>query len=77
VQACHLAWSSTEALCDFCAAAPYSERGLDERHSRNALMAYVANVIDEQLHDLDRQRRAARRQAQWRIRQQCPFGPVH
>jgi hypothetical protein len=39
-------------------------------------MAYVANVIDEQLHDLDRRRVAARRQAQWRIRQQCPFDPV-
>jgi hypothetical protein len=48
----------------------------DERHSRKALMAYVANVIDEQLHDLDRQRRSARRQAHWRIREQCPFDPV-
>jgi hypothetical protein len=56
---------------------PYSERGLDERHSREALMTYVANVIDDQLHDLDRRRRAARRQAQWRIRQHCPFDPVH
>ena len=55
-------------------APPRSER--DERHSRKALMAYVANVIDEQLHDLDRRRVAARRQAQWRIRQQCPFDPV-
>jgi hypothetical protein len=52
-------------------------RGLDERHSRESLMAYVANVIEEQLHDLDRRRVAARRQAQWRIRQQCPFDPVH
>jgi len=55
-------------------APPRSER--DERRSRKALMAYVANVIDEQLHDLDRRRVAARRQAQWRIRQQCPFDPV-
>jgi hypothetical protein len=56
---------------------PYSKRGLDERHSRESLMAYVANVTEEQLHDLDRRRVAARRQAQWRIRQQCPFDPVH
>jgi len=33
---------------------PYSEPNLDERHSRKGLMEYVANVIDEQLHDLDR-----------------------
>jgi hypothetical protein len=55
----------------------YAERGLDECHTREGLMTYVANVIEEQLHDLDRHRRAARRQARWRIRQQCPFGPVH
>ena len=29
--------------------------------------------IEEQLHDLDRWRVAARRHAQWQIRQQCPF----
>jgi hypothetical protein len=55
---------------------PYSGRCLDERHSRKGLMTYVANVIEEQLHDLDRRRVAARRQAQWRIREQCPFDPV-
>jgi hypothetical protein len=48
----------------------------DERHSSKALMVYVANVIEEQLHDLDPRRVAARRQARWRIRQQCPFDPV-
>jgi ABC transporter substrate binding protein len=53
-----------------------SERGLDERHTREGLMTYVANVIEEQLHDLDRRRVAARRQAQWRIREECPFDPV-
>jgi hypothetical protein len=53
-----------------------SERGLAERHTREGLMTYVANVIEEQLHDLDRRRVAARRQAQWRIREQCPFDPV-
>jgi hypothetical protein len=47
----------------------------DGRHTRENLMTYVANVLDEQLHDLDRPRVAARRQAQWRIRQQCPFDP--
>jgi len=35
----------------------------DGRHTRGSLMAYVGNVIEEQLHDLDRQRRAARRRA--------------
>jgi hypothetical protein len=35
----------------------------DGRHTRESLMAYVANVIEEQLHDLDRQRVAARRRA--------------
>jgi hypothetical protein len=35
----------------------------DGRHTRKSLMAYVANVIDEQLHDLDKRRRAARRRA--------------
>jgi hypothetical protein len=55
--------------------APAPQRWLDERHSPKTLTAYVANVIDEQLHD-NRHRRAARRQAQWRIRQQCPFDPV-
>jgi hypothetical protein len=36
-------------------------------HSRKGLMAYVANVIEEQLHNLDRHRRAARRHAQRRL----------
>jgi len=53
-----------------------AERGLDERHSREGLMAYVANLIEEQLHDLDRRRVAARRQAQWRVRQQSPLDAV-
>jgi hypothetical protein len=55
---------------------PYSERDLDERHSRKGLMAYVANVIEEQLHDLDPRRVAARRRAQLRARELDPFGPV-
>jgi len=33
------------------------------RHTREGLMAYVANVIEEQLHDLDRRRVTARRRA--------------
>jgi hypothetical protein len=55
---------------------PYARRGLDERHTRKGLMTYVVNVIEEQLHDLDRRRVAARRQAEWRTREQCPFDPV-
>jgi hypothetical protein len=35
---------------------PSAERDPDEHHSRKSLMAYVANVIEEQLHDLDRRR---------------------
>jgi hypothetical protein len=35
----------------------------DGRHTRKSLMAYVASVIEEQLHDLDRRRVAARRRA--------------
>jgi hypothetical protein len=31
---------------------PYSERALDERHSHEGLMTYVANVIEEQLYAL-------------------------
>jgi hypothetical protein len=40
---------------------PYSERGLDERHSREGLMAYVASVIEEQLDDLPQRAPKVRR----------------
>jgi hypothetical protein len=36
----------------------------DGRHTRESLMTYVANVIDEELHDLDRHRVAARKRAE-------------
>jgi hypothetical protein len=36
----------------------------DERHTRKSLMQYVANVINEQLHELDPQRVHARRRAE-------------
>jgi hypothetical protein len=41
--------------------------GLDGRHTRKSLMAYVANVVEEQLHDLDPRRVAARRRAKGAI----------
>ena len=55
---------------------PYRERGLDERHSREGLMAYVANVIEEQLQDLDPSRVRARQRAQARARELSRFDPV-
>jgi len=56
---------------------PYSQRDIDhERHSREGLMTYVANVIEEQLHDLDPSRVRARQRAQARVRELCPFDPV-
>jgi hypothetical protein len=56
---------------------PYAERAIDhERHSRKTLMDYVANVIDEQLHDLDPVRIRARRRAQIAAREMCPFEPL-
>jgi hypothetical protein len=36
----------------------------DERHTRKSLMQYVANVINEQLHELDPERVRARRRAE-------------
>jgi len=55
-------------------APPCSER--DERHSRKGLMAYVANVIEKQLHNLDPRRLAARRRAELRVRELRPFDSV-
>jgi hypothetical protein len=43
-----------------------------QRHTRESLMQYVANVIDEQLHDLDLQRVRARRRAE-AARRPVPF----
>jgi hypothetical protein len=39
-------------------------------------MAYVANVIEEQLHDLDPNRVRARQRAQARVRESYRFDPV-
>ncbi len=56
---------------------PYSQRDIDhQRRSRESLMAYVANVIEEQLHDLDPSRVRARQRAQARARELCLFDPV-
>ena len=57
---------------------PVPKRSVDRRlHSRKGLMAYVANVIEEHLHDLDPARVRARRRTQARVREMCPFDPVH
>lgn len=49
------------------APARHDRHDRDGRHTRRSLMAYVGNVIDEQLHDLDPHRVAARRRAKGAI----------
>ena len=49
---------------------PYSQRDIDhQRHSRKSLLDYVANVIEEQLHDLDPDRVRARQRTQSCLRE--------
>jgi hypothetical protein len=38
-----------------------------QKHSRKGLMGYVANLIEEQLHGLDKRRISARRALEWRL----------
>jgi hypothetical protein len=73
--------SRTEAEADAQAEAEARDEGQapagnGEHLARKSLMAYVANVSDEQLHDLDPARVQARQRLNWTLREQSLFDPV-